>query len=1551
MAGLVVPKKPGMTEPLIGNESSEQIKRNKELVAVPVEKINEAFKRGYITAAQRNGIMREKAHAVTNEMIQEQGFFGAVLTKSIKHIQEGFDNIRDAVVREVPPDKMEAFKADMLASGQAIWGQIQVLTGIFTAVGEVTGATVERWALGAGASPGLARLLNISTDVGTGFIPVGKATQSAVKGIQRAQKLGAKSVTNQAGAVGKNAGEADKAAKEAQKAAEAAEKALTEMDGVNKTAMEAIGEGLKAEGVSRRGFLQFLATVPTAASAIKGMVKGGAKVTAAKAAKIPPPPPTMSHIFTYANGDEAVYKMSNGTLVHISDIGREGSTYTVLSGKNKGHQFGSDDFVGFTDDGDMFFKLQDSLKSEPKEIRDLAEYWMSKEEAFTDIPSVVMTPRQDLALEALTNEMSISDTVISRVANAEDTIARYKGYETHPKMRASENWGEKVREAQRDLDKVYSDYGHMVENLPEKLADFRAREAVRQVEITESGAANYQKWLERHPEHVNAESRHTVAEYEKNLVKAKAKAEELAGPDWRDKSKNKFADDAEDGLSREKGEAGDAESAFKETPEQKAELEGKQPSSEIEEPGQLVMVDGRWHVRGNNPDELLPALYGESNSREKFLTDLTKFRREMGSLTETQTHEMTAAMAERLGLGLDDLRNVVPGQALDEKQMLAYLKALEPQVAELIRLAKNAVGGQRVGPMVYHGTATTFDQPHFGGGRTYFVSERSHLADIYADYKRHDVASKGGTPAEQIRVNRLNPDAKIAKGSKEAEKGGFDAIMYEDEANGKYYQILTDKALTPAYAAAPGSEAAHNAFASHMSEFFSLAPIFRGAEVTAGRSVDILRETPPMKKLTEMLTGWDPESIAKGDFRSAMRTMAEDVLVATDRPDAVDKLVATGVITNSLWGRFKGEMWPQIREFYINLMLARPVTHVRNTVGNSYAAGNAVAERTVGGMFSLDKEKGIVMSEGFYLLKGMGAGIQDGFSAFGKEFTLGRSAEAAGKLDYIPHQIPGIAGRIINTPGDILRGTDEFYRTVLKRGSYYADAMRDATHKGYSNSPKVIESEAYRAKFGNESLSEYVQRKVNYPTQEMRVNGDAFATHNTFQDELGALASKIRAVGQVGPLVLWFPFMKTPINMAKYAWDRTPGLQLISSQLYKDIAAGGVQADMAIGRLTISSLQAMMIYNLAQEGFITGSGPVDPGLRRAWMATHQPYSVKTNKGWMPIANFEPGTTPIGLVADFAQILNQLDEPSAEQMAMAATFSVMKGMADKTYWRTLSDLTDAAGSIKEGSSPRAQIRDVILGPFMAMATGGPLGGSFTRAIDPIQRETRSFVDSFMSRIPGYSADVPPVRDIYGEPVLPPQAVGGPWLNFVQPLYEKEIVKERVRDEGDRLQIKVPPFPHGVGGSSRDDFDVRAPFPEDMPPIPLTSKQRDRWQEIFKEQLRDPETGIEKMWLDSESYNWEDKDLGIPATRARKREMFMDAMSLYRSRSRDQLLMEDRELGAKLLEAQMKKQLPMFGPKTQDDMKKEIQEGMTIFHRMPQEQFENLMRWGTPQGEEN
>jgi hypothetical protein len=713
-----------------------------------------------------------------------------------------------------------------------------------------------------------------------------------------------------------------------------------------------------------------------------------------------------------------------------------------------------------------------------------------------------------------------------------------------------------------------------------------------------------------------------------------------------------------------------------------------------------------------------------------------------------------------------------------------------------------------------------------------------------------------------------------------------------------------------------GEPEAGSLFDRLQSEYWSYTPKFRAAEVEAGRTVKVLDADPRMKSITEMMKAWDPQAIGKMNPDAARLTMAEDWLALASDPEKLKNLqvqVASGAIQ-------KGPtFWSQLREAYTNLLLAPPVTQVRNFLGNSFSALNSTVEREIAGWFSMDQATGVVKGEGMAQLQGYMAGMADGAKAFGDAFKR-MGPEEISKLDYMPHQIPGPIGRLINIPGDALRGMDNFFKAMLKRGDIYAQALRQGVHQGLE---------------GN-ALADYAARRVNVPTQAMLNHANEFALYQTFQNDLGTIGKAAQKIGQWGPLVYWFPFMKTPLNLAKYAWNRTPGLQLMSGSLYQDILAGGERADMAVARLTLSNMMASFWFGLHRQGVISDGGPIDPTLRRAWLATNQPYSFRGQDGtWYPLPAMEPATTSINLISDFSAIMNQMADPSAEQTAMAIGLSGVRDIADKTYWQSVGQVVDLIGSIRSGQEPGQTAKRLALSPVLSATTGGPLMQRLRNISDPVRREARSVVDEWMNRVPGFSRTLAPMRDGYGDPILPPAALGHDYTQIVSPFVFKPDETDPIKKEGNRLQAKIPQFPWSLGGKVSDDFDVRAAMPGDKLPVPLTSEQRDRWQVIYRNILRNPETGLNALMNRDEYKN---------GTWAAQREMFMDLMATARGAAKDALLLEDKDLAKAAIKSQASQVLPLIQESDRAGAEQAVTEATDLLDSLSPDEQDNLLKWG-------
>ncbi|MCI0558760.1 MAG: hypothetical protein MN733_09710, partial [Nitrososphaera sp.] len=125
--------------------------------------IEKAFRDGKLTRRDRDELMDMKARDTLQGLLEEKGFPLAIWERMIDNAQKGWEDLVKSA------DDEQLWKREI----RAVWGEIQILTSFTSALGEVTGQQIETLALGAGASPGLARVLNIAGDVGTGLVPTG----------------------------------------------------------------------------------------------------------------------------------------------------------------------------------------------------------------------------------------------------------------------------------------------------------------------------------------------------------------------------------------------------------------------------------------------------------------------------------------------------------------------------------------------------------------------------------------------------------------------------------------------------------------------------------------------------------------------------------------------------------------------------------------------------------------------------------------------------------------------------------------------------------------------------------------------------------------------------------------------------------------------------------------------------------------------------------------------------------------------------------------------------------------------------------------------------------------------------------------------------------------------------------------------------------------------------------------------------------------------------------------------------------------------------------
>ena len=317
------------------------------------------------------------------------------------------------------------------------------------------------------------------------------------------------------------------------------------------------------------------------------------------------------------------------------------------------------------------------------------------------------------------------------------------------------------------------------------------------------------------------------------------------------------------------------------------------------------------------------------------------------------------------------------------------------------------------------------------------------------------------------------------------------------------------------------------------------------------------------------------------------------------------------------------------------------------------------------------------------------------------------------------------------------------------------------------------------------------------------------ARYGTFTNDAGAFADLAQAMtSKVPPLRLIFPFIRTPVNILKFSFDRASGgamdagrsalammpdmpmLKRTQDELRMKLESRNpIEVARTRGKIATSvMINSTLIYMImANRDFITGGGPKDTAQRKTLEATGwQKYSLKLGNKYAGFAGLDPLGTHFGVLVD---IVEQLDDhassntTTAEQMFAAASISLSRNVTEKSYLAGLKFLTDA---ISEPDRKMERAIRNIAGGFVpnVLYQGQSVMG------DTTLREVRSLSDAFMKKLPMGNDNLDPKRNILGEPVIMEQ------IPFVGPFNPSAI---STRD-GDVVFEELASLEHGFTQTS-------------------------------------------------------------------------------------------------------------------------------------------------------
>ncbi len=516
-----------------------------------------------------------------------------------------------------------------------------------------------------------------------------------------------------------------------------------------------------------------------------------------------------------------------------------------------------------------------------------------------------------------------------------------------------------------------------------------------------------------------------------------------------------------------------------------------------------------------------------------------------------------------------------------------------------------------------------------------------------------------------------------------------------------------------------------------------------------------------------------------------------------------------------LRGAKTGDM---IREAWYNALLSGPPTQGVNITSNALIASITVPEQLISGAIGAARTIGkpaaerVFMTEAVGRLYGLVSGMKEGINFAARAYKTENPSDLFTKFDQprikaiptavfrrqkepiriagVPVPLTGpieLGGKQVRIPGRLLVAGDEFFKGIGKAQKLHELAIRDGLQKGITNPLKLTE---HVKRFVNDAVKPTETGQLSEPLLAAR----EAARVQTFTNELGVAGRAAINVREAVPGAwLIAPFMRTPVNIFKWAIKRTPlPLFFKNGEVRNQIRMGGVEKDIALGRIVFGSGMMTVIGSIAGGGLITGQGPSDPD-KRALMRENgwQPYSVRVGDEYFSYAFYEPLGSLMGMAADFTEIRQEFPAIASndewDKLAAMITMSLAKNLTSKTYLRGVNDL------IKAIDDPDRFGRRWVNG---LAGTVIPTGlAQIARLQDPTFREARSMLDTIRSRIPGFREELSPRLSPFAKPIVS-QGAAGP--DIISRVFRSKIKNDPVVKELLRLDV-IPRRPkRKVGG---------------------------------------------------------------------------------------------------------------------------------------------------------
>lgn len=423
-------------------------------------------------------------------------------------------------------------------------------------------------------------------------------------------------------------------------------------------------------------------------------------------------------------------------------------------------------------------------------------------------------------------------------------------------------------------------------------------------------------------------------------------------------------------------------------------------------------------------------------------------------------------------------------------------------------------------------------------------------------------------------------------------------------------------------------------------------------------------------------------------------------------------------------------------------LLSGPKTHIVNITSNALTVGLKPVESLIAsGAEALraqatGQNRGAFAGEALADIVGMRAGIDEGFRRAARGWAEALPPEEAMKHNESQqmYAIPGRTGKIVRIPFRALTAADGFFKAIAQSSEVYRLAYKQAATEG-------LKGDALKTR-----MAEIIQN----PDAKIIDASIKEADYRTFNSQFGPFGkwvSSARKIPYVGFLAdILMPFIRTPVNIAKYGLERTPvNFGRLLYKAFKGQTRGTALSE-ELAKPIMGTMITAAVVNGVISGNITGGGPKDKADREALLRTGwQPYSFKIGDTYYSYNRFEPIGMVVGTSADFADMAfgNESNVRNAIDAANAVAMSIAKNWTSKTFMQSLSAALDAT------SDPGRYGKSFINQYAGSLIPAGV--NAVTTAIDDSRRDVIGPIDAIQSRIPGASEGLEVKRDLWGREI--------------------------------------------------------------------------------------------------------------------------------------------------------------------------------------------------------